>query len=154
MDGIIDLLFGTYPSWSHLVVRLALGVIVFAHGAQKLFGWFGGSGLRATIAGFAQNLGIPAAATTAAAVVETFGGLAMLVGFLARPAAAGLAAVMLVAIATVHARHGFFLNASLTPGKGHGYEYNLALLAMALSILIGGAGALSVDRLLVPWGAD
>lgn len=154
MDAIVDLLFGTYPSWSHLVVRLALGVIFFAHGTQKLFGWFGGPGLRGTIATFAEHLGIPAAATTFAAVTETFGGLAMIAGFLARPAAAGLVAVMLVAIATVHVRHGFFLNASLTPGKGHGYEYNLALLAMAVSILIGGAGAFSADRLLVPWGVE
>jgi uncharacterized membrane protein YphA (DoxX/SURF4 family) len=59
---------------------------------------------------------------------------------------------MLVAIAKVHARHGFFLNFALTPGKGHGYEFNLVLIAMALSILIGGAGGLSIDRLIAPFG--
>ena len=67
---------------------------------------------------------------------------------LARPAAVGLIVVMLVAIAKVHARHGFFLNFSGTPGKGHGYEFNFALIAMALSVLIGGAGVLSIDRLI------
>jgi len=59
---------------------------------------------------------------------------------------------MLVAIAKVHVAHGFFLNWSMTPGKGHGFEFNLALLAMALAILIGGGGVLSIDRLIVAWG--
>jgi putative oxidoreductase len=76
----------------------------------------------------------------------------MLVGFLARPAAIGILAVMLVAIAKVHGKHGFFINFANTPGKGHGFEFNLVLIAMALSILIGGAGALSIDRLIAPWG--
>ena len=134
MDDLLALVFGTFPSWSHLVVRLGLGVIFFAHGAQKVFGWFGGRGLSATIAGFRQ-MNIPPAATVLAAFIECFGGLAVLVGFLTRPAALGLIAVMLVAIAKVHAAHGFFLNWSMTPGKGHGFEFNLALLAMALAIL-------------------
>ena len=142
---VIDAVLGTYPSWSHLVVRVGLGVVFFAHGAQKVFGWFGGAGLRATVAGFAR-MGIPAPAATAAALVELLGGLAMLVGLLVRPAAVGLIVVMLVAIAKVHAPHGFFLNFAGTPGKGHGFEFNFALIAMALSILIGGAGVLSADR--------
>ena len=151
MDDLLALVFGTFPSWSHLVVRLGLGVIFFAHGAQKVFGWFGGRGLSATIAGFRQ-MNIPPAATVLAAFVECFGGLAVLVGFLTRPAALGLIAVMLVAIAKVHVAHGFFLNWSMTPGKGHGYELNLALIAMALALLIGGGGVLSIDRLIVAWG--
>ena len=151
MDDLLALVFGTFPSWSHLVVRLGLGVIFFAHGAQKVFGWFGGRGLSATIAGFRQ-MNIPPAATVLAAFIECFGGLAVLVGFLTRPAALGLIAVMLVAIAKVHVAHGFFLNWSMTPGKGHGFEFNLALLAMALAILIGGGGVLSIDRLIVAWG--
>ncbi|PYN52611.1 MAG: DoxX family protein [Candidatus Rokuibacteriota bacterium] len=151
MDDLLALVFGTFPSWSHLVVRLGLGVIFFAHGAQKVFGWFGGRGLSATIAGFRQ-MNIPPAATVLAAFIECFGGLAVLVGFLTRPAALGLIAVMLVAIAKVHAAHGFFLNWSMTPGKGHGYELNLALIAMALALLIGGGGVLSIDRLIVAWG--
>jgi putative oxidoreductase len=151
MDDLLAFVFGTFPSWSHLVVRLALGVIFFAHGAQKVFGWFGGRGLSATIAGFRQ-MNIPPAATALAAFVECFGGLAVLVGFLTRPAALGLIGVMLVAIAKVHVAHGFFLNWSMTPGKGHGYEFNLALIAMALAILIGGGGVLSIDRLIVAWG--
>lgn len=144
----MDLVFATYPSWSHLVVRLVLGVIFFAHGSQKLFGWFGGPGLKGTIGYFRQNLGVAPVATVIAACLECFGGLAMIVGFLARPAAVGLIVVMLVAVAKVHARNGFFLNFAMTPGKGHGYEFNLALIAMALSILIGGAGVVSIDQLI------
>ena len=86
-----------------------------------------------------------------AALTELLGGLAMIVGFLARPAAVGLILVMLVAIATVHWKNGFFINWSLTPGKGHGYEMNLALIGMALAVLVGGAGAYSIDRWLRPW---
>ncbi|OGL02260.1 MAG: hypothetical protein A3E31_02575 [Candidatus Rokubacteria bacterium RIFCSPHIGHO2_12_FULL_73_22] len=151
MDDLLQLVFGTFASRSHLVVRLGLGVIFFAHGAQKVFGWFGGKGLAQTIAGFRQ-MNIPPAATVLAACIECFGGLALLLGFLARPASLGLIVVMLVAISKVHARHGFFLNWSMEPGRGHGWEFNLALIAMALSILIGGAGMWSIDRLLVPWG--
>ena len=151
MRELVEVLFNTYPSWSHLVVRLGLGIVFFAHGAQKTFGWFGGRGLSATVAGFRQ-MNIPPAAATLAALVECLGGLALIVGFLARPAALGLIVVMLVAIVKVHARHGFFINFAQTPGKGHGFEFNLALIVMALSILIGGAGALSIDRLIAPLG--
>jgi len=85
-----------------------------------------------------------------AALTECFGGLAMIVGVLVRPAAVGLIFVMLVAIAKVHWSNGFFLNWSLEPGKAHGYEMNLALIGMALAVLVGGAGALSIDRWLRP----
>ena len=151
MQDLIDLVFGTYASWSHLVVRLGLGIVFFAHGAQKTFGWFGGHGLPATIGGFRQ-MNIPPAATVLAAFIECFGGLALILGLLARPVTLALILVMLVAIVKVHGRNGFFLNFAMTPGKGHGYEFNLALIAMALSILIGGAGALSIDRLIAPFG--
>jgi putative oxidoreductase len=151
---LVDLVFGTYPSWSHLMVRLGLGIVFFAHGAQKVLGWFGGPGLRGTIDYFKKALGIPPEATVIAALIEFLGGLCLLVGFLARPAALGIIVVMLVAVAKVHRRHGFFLNMSMTPGKGHGFEFNLALIAMALSVFIGGAGTFSVDRALAPWGGE
>lgn len=144
-------LFGTYPSWSLLIVRVVLGVIFFGHGAQKLFGWFGGYGLKGTIGYFQQALKIPAPLTVLCALTECFGGLAVLVGFLSRPAALGLAIVMLVAIAKVHIPNGFFINWSLQQGKGHGYEMNLALIAMAAAVFVGGGGAVSVDRLINPW---
>jgi putative oxidoreductase len=147
----MDMLFGTFSSKSLLVVRVVLGVVFFAHGAQKVFGWFGGPGLRGVINYFRQSLGVPAPFTVLAAFTECFGGLAMIVGLLVRPAAVGLILVMMVAIAKVHWRNGFFLNWSLEPGKGHGFEMNLALIGMALAVLIGGAGILSIDRVIRPW---
>jgi putative oxidoreductase len=150
MDNTLDFVLGTYPSWSRLVVRLALGVVFFAHGAQKVFGWFGGPGPKATIQMFQQFMNIPPAATVLAAFIEFFGGLALVLGVLARPAALGIVAVMLVAIAKVHWKNGFFL--ATRPGQANGWEYNFVLVAMAVAVLIGGAGALSVDRLLRPYG--
>ena len=147
----MDMLFGTFPSKSLFIIRVALGIIFFAHGAQKVFGWFGGPGLKGVIANFRQALGVPAPLTVFAALTELLGGLAMIGGFLVRPAAVGLIIVMLVAIAKVHAPNGFFINWSLEPGKGHGFEMNLALIAMALGVLFGGAGWLSIDRCLFPW---
>jgi putative oxidoreductase len=150
MDNALDLVVGTYPSWSRLVVRLALGIVFFAHGSQKVFGWFGGHGLKATIQVFQQYMKIPPAATVLAAFIECFGGLALIVGFLARPSALAIIVVMLVAIAKVHWKNGFFL--ATQPGQANGWEYNFALIAMALAVLIGGAGALSVDHLIWPHG--
>jgi len=144
MAAALDDVLATYPSWSLLVVRLGLGVVFFAHGAQKVLGWFGGQGLGGTIKMF-QGMGVPPAASALAAFIEFLGGFAMITGFLARPAAVGIMIVMLVAITMVHGKHGFFLNLGV-PGKGPGFEYNLALIAMALAILVGGGGVLSVDR--------
>jgi putative oxidoreductase len=143
MEAALDALFATYPSWSHLVVRLALGVVFFAHGAQKVFGWFGGPGLAGTVK-MMGGMGVPRAAAVMAALIELLGGCAMIVGLLARPAALGLIVVMAVAIAKVHAKNGFFLQSKTGPG----YEFNFVLIGMALSILVGGAGIFSLDWLI------
>jgi putative oxidoreductase len=150
MDNVLALVFGTHPSWSLLIVRLGLGVVFIAHGGQKVFGWFGGNGLKATIQTFQQYMKVPPPATVVAAFTELLGGVAMIIGLLTRPAALGLIAVMLVAIGKVHGQHGFFLNFSNAPGKGHGFEFNFALIAMALAVLIGGAGMLSIDYAIWP----
>ena len=114
----MDMVFGTFASTSLLIVRVVLGVIFFAHGGQKVFGWFGGPGLRGVIGYFKQALGVPAPLTVLAAFTECFGGLAMIVGLLVRPAAVGLILVMLVAIAKVHWRNGFFVNWCARAGEG------------------------------------
>src|SRR5215472_3812181 len=143
----LSLLFATLPSWPLLIVRVFLGVIFVAHGAQKVFGLFGGPGLKGTIGYFRSALGVPPALAVLAALTECFGGLAVFVGLLTRVAALGL----LVAVAKVHWQNGFFLNMSLQPGKGHGFEFNWALIGMALALLVGGGGAKSVDRLILRW---
>ncbi len=145
---MLETLVQTRDTLALLPIRLALGAIFIGHGGQKLFGWFGGYGPKGTIGYFQQALGVPPALTVLAILGEFFGGLGVLLGFLTRPAAAGIIAVMLVAVAKVHWGHGFFLNWELKPERGHGIEMNLALIGMALTLLIAGGGAYSVDRLL------
>ncbi len=139
-------IFNTVDARGILFLRLGLGTIFMAHGAQKLLGWFGGAGFEGTIGYFQQNLGIPMELTIVAIVAEFFGGLAVILGLFTRVAASGLAAVMAVAIVKVHWAHGFFLNWTCAGGAGHGFEFNLALLAMALTLMASGPGGLSIDK--------
>ena len=129
-----------------VLIRLALGVTFVAHGAQKVLGWWGGPGFSGTIAAFAKQ-GMPPPLTILVMVGEFFGGLGVLFGVLTRIAALGPALVMAGAIGLVHWKNGFFLNWLNVPGRGHGIECNLAYLAMALSLVFTGAGALSLDGL-------
>jgi putative oxidoreductase len=130
-----------------MVLRLTLGVIFFVHGAQKLFGWFGGFGYKQTMAAFTGQLGIPAPLALLAILAEFFGGLGLIAGFLGRVAAVGVLAIMMVAVVTVHWRHGFFMN-WYGNQQGEGVEYHLLAIALALAIAIGGSGAFSLDRVL------
>jgi putative oxidoreductase len=134
--------------YAPVVIRLALGTIFIAHGGQKVFGWWGGPGWSGTIDAFAKN-GMPAPLSVLVMIGELFGGLGVLVGCLTRLAALGPALVMLGAIFLVHLQNGFFINWFNQPGRGHGIECNLANLAMALSLILSGAGPLSIDAL---WG--
>jgi putative oxidoreductase len=134
--------------WAPVAIRLGLAVIFIGHGGQKLFGIWGGPGLQTTIEAFERSIGVPFYLTLIVVATEFFGGLTVLVGFLTRLAAAGLAVDMAGAIIKVHLMHGFFLNWSIAPGKGHGYEFNLALLAMSIALLLSGPGKFALDRML------
>jgi putative oxidoreductase len=123
-----------------------LGLVMFPHGAQKMLGWFGGHGFSGTM-GFFTHQGIPAPLAFLAIAAEFFGGLGLIVGFLSRIAAFGVLCNMAVAVLTVHFHNGFFMNWAGT-NKGEGFEYHLLAIAMALAVMIGGAGAPSVDRAL------
>jgi putative oxidoreductase len=138
-------LFATDDNTGTAILRLVLGVVFFAHGAQKLLGWFGGYGFSGTMGFFTGTMHIPAPFAFLAIVAEFFGGVGLILGFLTRIAAFGIAANMVVAIATVHSPFGFFMNWSGTQ-KGEGFEYHLLVLAMTAFLMIRGAGALSVDR--------
>jgi len=135
-------------SLSLLLLRLPLGVIFMAHGSQKLFGLFGGPGVSATLKTFEEKMGIPPILTILAMIAEFGGGLGVLTGCLTRLSAAGVASVMAVAIYKVHLVNGFFMNWYCQPGRGHGIEYNVALLGMALSLVFTGGGRWSLDRML------
>src|SRR6185369_9573295 len=131
-----------------LMVRIPLGLIFMAHGSQKLLGLFGGQGLTGTFKTFEEKLGIPPIFTLLTIIAEFGGGFGILTGFLTRISAAGISAVMLVAIYKVHWINGFFLNMTCAAGRGHGIEYNIALLGMALYLLIAGGGQWCLDRLV------
>lgn len=126
------------------IPRLVMGIVFFAHGAQKVFGWFGGYGFSGTMGFFAHDLGIPAPFAFLAICAEFLGGLGMIVGFLSRIAAFGIACNMLVAVTMVHHRFGFFMNWAGNQ-KGEGFEFHLLALAITAAIMLAGAGALSID---------
>jgi len=130
------------------VIRVALGVVMFAHGAQKALGWFGGNGPSGTIGFFDQALGVPAALTLLVIAAEFLGGLGLIVGALGRIAAAGVIAVMLGAVGLVHLENGFFMDWS-GQQAGQGIEFHLLVIAMAVAVALRGSGALSVDRVLL-----
>jgi putative oxidoreductase len=132
-----------------LILRLVLGVVFFAHGAQKLLGWFGGPGFSGTMGMFTGYLHIPAPLAFLAIAAEFFGGLGLILGFLTRIAAFGISVNMLVAIATVHHSYGFFMNWTGSQ-KGEGFEYHLLVLAITAYLIVRGAGAYSVDRAIAP----
>ena len=140
-------LLSTSNDFSVTIVRLVLGVVFFAHGAQKMLGWFGGYGFTGTMGFFTQQMHIPAPFAFLAICAEFFGGLGLIVGLLSRIAAFGIMCNMLVAIAAVHVHNGFFMNWT-GQQKGEGFEYHLVTLAALLVVLVKGAGAFSIDRAL------
>jgi putative oxidoreductase len=136
----------TNDDWTLTLLRLVLGVVFFAHGAQKMLGWFGGYGFSGTM-GYFTHGGIPAPLAFLAIAAEFFGGIGLMVGLLSRVAALGILVNMVVAILTVHLPFGFFMNWSGAQ-KGEGYEYHLLAIALAVALLVKGGGAVSVDHAL------
>ena len=139
-------LFATSGSCSLTVIRVSAGVVFFAHGCQKMLGWFGGAGFSGTMAGFTHS-GIPAVFAFLAICAEFLGGLGLLLGLLGRIAAFGVMCNMVVAVATRHWQNGLFINWSGRQ-KGEGIEFHILAVAICVAILIGGSGPLSLDRLI------
>ena len=140
-------LLATSNDFTLTIVRLVMGIVFFAHGAQKMLGWFGGYGFHGTMGFFTQTMGIPAPFAFLAICAEFFGGLGLIVGLLTRIAAFGIMVNMVVAVLTVHRFNGFFMNWT-GQQKGEGFEYHLLALALGLLLLVKGAGAMSLDRAL------
>lgn len=128
------------------ILRIVLGIIFFAHGAQKMLGWFGGFGFSGTM-GFFEQMHIPAVFAFLAICAEFFGGIGLIIGLLGRVAAFGITMNMLVAIFMVHHHFGLFMNWNGNQ-KGEGFEYHLLAICVALVIMVLGSGALSIDLLL------
>ena len=140
MSKFIQIVLSTRAGYGLTLLRIFVGIIFAAHGSQKLFGWFGGGGLAGT-AQWMESIGLAPGTLMAllSGGTEFFGGLALIVGLLARPAALGLSFTLLVAIFSVHIHNGLFM-------ANNGYEFALALLGGTLAVLIEGAGKLSFDR--------
>ena len=142
---ISNVLFSTKGGLPLLIARLTLAAVMFPHGAQKALGMFGGAGWSGTMGFFtSETLGLPWVVAALVILIEFVGPLLLAVGFLARPAAIGLIAVMVGAIQKVHLANGFFMN-WFGAQEGEGYEYHLLVIGLAAAVLVGGAGSLSVD---------
>jgi putative oxidoreductase len=141
-SALVQKIVATRAGWAALALRVPVGVIFAAHGSQKLFGWFGGHGLEGT-GQWMASIGLEPGYLMAllAGSAEFFGGLALLLGLLVRPASIVLAFTMIVAILAVHIGNGLFMS-------NNGYEFGLALLAAAVSLALSGAGRASVDAML------
>ena len=140
-------LIETPNDYAIFVARVALAAVMFPHGAQKVFGWFGGHGYSATVGFFTGTLGIPAPLAVLVILAESVGAVALALGLRGRVSAFGIAATMLGAVVMVHGKAGFFMNWSGQQG-GEGFEYHVLAIALAAAVIIRGSGALSLDRLL------
>ena len=129
------------------LVRFVLGLIFFAHGAQKVLGWFGGQGFDRTMADFTGYMGIPPFLAVLAILAEFLGGIGLMLGLLSRVAAFGIAVNMVVAVLKVHSANGLFMNWAGNQ-RGEGIEFHLLVIAIAVLVMAHGAGAWSVDRAL------
>jgi putative oxidoreductase len=137
----------TTDDYAVTILRVSLGVVFFAHGAQKVLGWFGGYGFAGTMGFFTHQLGMPAPIALLPICAEFLGGLGLLVGLLGRVAAFGIACDMLAAVVMVHWQFGFFAN-WYGQQKGEGIEFHILAISIALAIMIKGSGALSLDAAL------
>jgi len=143
----LNKLFSTQDDVAPLVMRVILGVVIFPHGAQKVFGWFGGYGLDGTLNFFTQTMGVPFVLAILVIAAESLGALSLIAGFLTRVAAFGIACVMTGAIFMVHLKNGLFMNWT-GQQAGEGFEYHLLAIALAIALMITGGGRASVDSLL------
>ena len=141
-------LFKTDPNnWSAVIARFALCIVVFPHGAQKLFGWFGGYGFDGTMGFLTSQARLPYIIALLVILIETFAALFILLGFATRLAALGILANFIGIVIKIHADNGFFMNWAGTQ-KGEGIEYFLLLFGLAIILLITGGGKASIDAAL------
>jgi putative oxidoreductase len=142
--------FKTDDSWTGLILRTMLGGVIFAHGAQKLFGWFGGNGFEGTMGFFTQQMGLPWLVAFLVIIGESLGSLGLIAGFFTRFTAASFIVIMIGAIVTVHWPQGFFMN-WFGQQSGEGFEYHLLVIAMSAALVIAGGGKWALDGVIARW---
>ncbi len=142
---LIKQLLKTDSTFAPLVLRIALGLVIFPHGAQKVLGWFGGHGLEGTFGFLTHQMGLPMVIAALVIGGEFLGSLALISGLFTRLSAFGILSIMAGAAITVHWGNGFFMNWSGQQG-GEGFEFHLLAMAMAASLMITGGGKFSLDQ--------
>ena len=147
MTTYIKYLFQTNDSFSYWIPRVILGCVMFPHGAQKLFGWFGGFGFTNTMTYFTETAGLPWVIAFLIIIGESLGSLGLIIGFFTRLSAFGLICIMVGAIITVHIPNGLFMN-WFGKQAGEGFEYHLLVIGISIPLLISGGGKYSVDGLI------
>lgn len=147
------MIFGTLRRFDDdvvpLLLRLTLAVVIWPHGAQKALGWFGGYGFEATMAWLTTDVGVPPQVALLVIAAEFLGPPALVAGLFGRLAAAGIAGVMVGAVATTHWSNGFFMNWEGT-AAGEGFQFHILVLGLAAALMLTGSGKLAADRFL--WG--
>lgn len=145
-------IFTTDNSYSLLLLRVTIGVVLGAHGVQKAFGWFGGFGWDNTI-GYFESVGLPVFLGALVILVETLGALLLILGFAGRINAAAMVIVMAGAFFIDHLPNGFYMN-WFAEKRGEGFEFDILFWAIGLVITFKGSGAFSVDRLIAAQKPD
>ena len=135
-------------NWTALFARVALGITIFPHGAQKLLGWFGGYGYTGSIGFLTTQAHLPWILAFLVIIIESIGALALVFGFATRIAAFGLLANFVGILFTTHLNNGFFMNWYAQAGKGEGIEYFILVFGLAIVSLIAGGGKASIDAAL------
>ena len=137
-----------------LIARMALGITVFPHGAQKLLGWFGGYGFEGTMGFLTGSAGLPYVIAILVIFIESIGALMLIAGFATRLAAFGVLVNFAGVVITSHLQNGFFMNWYKQPNQGEGYEFFILLFGLAIISLIAGGGRASIDAMLTRNGVS
>lgn len=147
MKNFLETLLITKPNIGFSIARLTLGLVIFAHGAQKLLGIFGGYGFSATMDAFTTQMGLPSIVAFSVIMIEFFGSIFLIVGLFSRFWALSLIGMFIGIIFTTQLEYGFFMN-WFGNQAGEGIEYSLLVIGLALTIMVNGSGKLSIDRLI------
>src|SRR5690349_5719859 len=147
MKTIVKKIFQTSENTASTILRFILGIVLFAHGAQNMTGWFNGEGFTSTMHYFTQTIGLAYIVALLVICLQFFGALFILIGLTTRVMALGILGMFIGMIITVHYEHGFFMNWFGT-STGEGYEYHILVIGICSALLVLGGGAWSVDKKL------
>jgi putative oxidoreductase len=144
---MINKILNTESNWGALVARLTLGIVLFPHGAQKMWGLFGGYGFAGTMDFFTNQIHLPWIVAFAVIMIEFFGSIFLILGFASRLWSLAIAGLFIGIIFTTHLEHGFFMN-WFGNQAGEGYEYALLIIGIAVAVLVNGSGKYALDTQL------